>query len=249
MKIAFRLSAVVLLALTGCPTPQTDMTPPTVSRTVPDRDAMGVATNAKLTIDFSEAMDQTTLTTDSILLAKGMTPVSAAVTYDATMNQAQLAPNAPLDENAEYTATVTTKVTDAFGNALAMPYTWKFTTVGNAPHVVSTTPPDGAMGVARDIVIKFQFDKDINATTLSANLTLTDDRQAMVPATTSYDAATFTASLTPSAQLPEGRTFIATAKAGILGVNDLPLPADKVVTFTIVNNPPAVTATTPADRR
>src|SRR4051812_21700239 len=70
MKIAFRLSAVAALVLAGCPTPapEPDTTPPTVARTVPDRDASGIATNAKLTIDFSEAMDPTTMNTMAIQL-------------------------------------------------------------------------------------------------------------------------------------------------------------------------------------
>jgi methionine-rich copper-binding protein CopC len=251
MKIVFRLSAVVVAAvLAGCPTspPTTDTTPPTVSRTVPDRDALGVATNAKLTIDFSESMDMSSMSSTNIQLSKGTTSVSGTVSYDDSMHEAQLVPGAPLDENAEYTATVTTGVKDLAGNALASAWTWKFTTVGNAPHVVSTTPADGMTGVAQDIVIKFVFDKSMNASSLSSNMTLTDATQAMVPASVSYDDATFTASLTPSAPLAKGKMYAATAKAGILGTNGLALPADKVVAFTILNTAPSVTSTTPADQ-
>ena len=77
-----RLTALATLALLGCPSTPADTTPPTVSRTVPDRDAPGIATNVKLSIEFSEAMDPASINGDSIQLMAGTVSVSGTVSYN-----------------------------------------------------------------------------------------------------------------------------------------------------------------------
>lgn len=240
--------ALSLLAVTGCPTPTpTDMEAPTVVRTVPDRDAVGVATNAKISIEFSEKLDPASVNADSVQLLSGTNGVSAAVIYDEGTNKAELAPAAMLSENREYTVSVSTTVSDLAGNTLKAPYTWKFTTVGNAPNVVSTAPADQAMNVPRDSQVRFTFDKPIDQASLTGNLTLVDGAMAAVPATVAWSDATLTATITPTNGLAEGGMYIATAKAAIKGTNGFNLPADRVVSFTVVNDAPAVLSTVPAD--
>lgn len=242
-----RLTALATLALLGCPSTPADTTPPTVVRTVPDRDAPGIATNVKLSIEFSEAMDPSSINGDSIQLMAGTVSVSGAVSYNEVEKKAELSPSMPLLENTQYTATVTTAAKDLAGNGLASPHSWKFTTLGNNPMVTSTTPADGAMNVARDIQIRFQFDRAIDPASLMNNLTLVDSMSMPVAATQGWDEARFTATLSPVGGLSEGRTYVATAKAGIRGTNGLTLQADRVITFTVINDAPVVVSTIPAD--
>ena len=136
----FRWAGIVLAAtlLTACednkdgsslPGGSTDTTPPTVSSTSPADSATGVAINAAITATFSEAMTASTLTT-----AFTIAGVPGAVTYSGTT--ATFTPTSSLASNTPYTATITTGVKDAAGNALANNHTWSFTTqpasAGNA---------------------------------------------------------------------------------------------------------------------
>jgi hypothetical protein len=105
----------------------TDATPPTVQSVTPGVNAASVAVNSKVTVSFSEAMNSSTITTASINLKQGNTVIAGAVSYSA--NVATFTPSAALTGGTVYTATVTTAVKDAAGNALAATYTWNFTTV------------------------------------------------------------------------------------------------------------------------
>lgn len=101
----------------------------------------GVAVNASITATFSEAMDASTITTETFTLAQGGAPVAGAVTYVGTT--AIFNPTSNLTASAGYTATVTTGGKDLAGNALAVVKTWSFTTgtaaaAGPAPVVLGT---------------------------------------------------------------------------------------------------------------
>jgi hypothetical protein len=107
-----------------------DRTAPTVTGVTPANGATGVARRTTVTASFSEAVDPTTLTTQSVTLVRAGTTVAiaATVTYDAATRTVTLRPSAALDPNAMYTATVSTAVKDVAGNALAAPRSWSFTT-------------------------------------------------------------------------------------------------------------------------
>ncbi|MBK7862118.1 MAG: Ig-like domain-containing protein [Archangiaceae bacterium] len=244
-KLGLGVFTAALLA--ACPSTVTDTDAPRVVRNVPARDASGIATNARVSIEFNEAMDAASISADTVQLRLGSTAVSGVVTWVDSEKRAELQPSTMLSENSEYTVTVTTGVKDVAGNALAADFSFRFITVGNAPHVSATTPADAAMGVARDVVVKFQFDKALAEASLTANLTLVDDQSVPVAAVTSWDGSSYTASISPSAPLAEGKRYTATAKAGITGTNGLMLPADKVISFTVVSDPPVVVSTVPAD--
>ncbi len=107
----------------------TDTTAPTVSARTPQATAIGAAvTGEVLTVTFSEPMDPATLTATSITLQGPAGPVAGAVSVQAGNTQAVFTPGARLAFDADYTATVTTAVKDAAGNALAAQESWKFNT-------------------------------------------------------------------------------------------------------------------------
>jgi hypothetical protein len=116
-----------------------DTTPPTVSSVSPQNGATNVPIDIVVTATFSEAMDSSTINTTSFTLA-GST-VSGTVTYDSDTYTATFTPDADLDYNHTYTATLSTAITDVAGNPLAEPYTWSFTIV----------PPAPTMGVMRNL--------------------------------------------------------------------------------------------------
>jgi len=120
-----------------------DVTPPTVTLTAPADLATSVALNSAVNATFSEAMDPSTINTATFTLAPTATPaalVGGTVTYDSVTHIATIKPTSNLLAHTQYTAKVTTGVTDLAGNALVVPAVgpppnpWTFTTgTGLAP--------------------------------------------------------------------------------------------------------------------
>ncbi len=140
-----------------------DTTPPTVTATSPALDAVNVATSAVVTATFSEAMNAATVNGSTFLLARGTTPVSGSVSYDAGSRRATFTAGAALAHSTVYTATVTTGASDAAGNPLAAVRTWSFTTAAPPPPP-SGWNPQATIGAARN-----DFDVDIHGVDVDLN--------------------------------------------------------------------------------
>jgi hypothetical protein len=123
--------ALLLIVTAGCGddnpvAPPPDTAAPTISSTNPADGATGVAV---ITASFSEAMNASTISTATFAVSgPGVNPVVGAVSYDASAYRAKFTPNSALTASTTYTATITTGVKDAAGNALANNYVWSFTT-------------------------------------------------------------------------------------------------------------------------
>jgi len=112
-----------------------------VSGTSPSNNAAGVAVAAAVTATFSEPLDAATVTTATFSVKDAANaPVAGAVTYAGTT--ATFAPSA-LAPNTTYTATLTTGIKDAAGNAMAQEYSWTFTTEGAV--LATDSDNDGAV--------------------------------------------------------------------------------------------------------
>ncbi len=119
------------------------------------------------------------------------------------------------------------------------------------PTVVSTTPANGATGVAVDVSPTATFSEAMDPATLTTStFTLLEQGQA-TPVTATVAYASQVATLDPSANLKAGTTYTATVKGGAAGAKDLagnPLAADVSWTFTTAtgaNQPPTPVIDTP----
>ena len=83
-----------------------------------------------VTATFSEAISPSSLTAATFKLAAGLTPVAGTLSLSASGTTATFTPASRLDGNTVFTATVTSGVKDAAGNALASSTSWSFTTAG-----------------------------------------------------------------------------------------------------------------------
>ncbi|MCK5561506.1 MAG: PQQ-binding-like beta-propeller repeat protein, partial [Thermoplasmata archaeon] len=136
-----------------------DLIPPTITKTNPEDQSTDIPTTVQLAINFSEPMDQSTITTSNILLKDGSaTPVIGTVNYLAGTASATFTPDSVLKRGETYTATVLSAVKDlaTFGldgnkNGLSEgspldDYSWQFTTSQNIPPGLTDanlTPVDG----------------------------------------------------------------------------------------------------------
>lgn len=105
-----------------------DLVLPLISLTDPVNNMTGIARTKAVTIQFSEAMESSTISTSTFSLKQETNVVAGAVVYSGTT--ATFTPTNTLSALTAYTATITTGAKDLAGNALASNTTWTFTTGG-----------------------------------------------------------------------------------------------------------------------
>jgi hypothetical protein len=120
-----------------------DTIPPTVTRVTPANGAAGVVTAVLVGGDFSEPLNQTTVTSSTLtVVVQGTnTPIAGTVGYVAVSNEPFFTPTGGLQANACYTATFkggSNGMKDLAGNALVQDYSWSFFRTG--PAICSSTP-------------------------------------------------------------------------------------------------------------
>ncbi len=232
-----------------------DTTPPTVLSISPSNGATGVALNSALATLFSEPMNNTTLTTSTftLVVTSSGTPVSGSVGVSG--NTATFTPSAALIGSTQYTATITTGALDAAGNALASNFTWTFTTTTapdtTPPTVLSTSPVNGASGVALSAALAALFSEPMNNATLTASTFTLAETSSGTPVSGSVGVSGNTATFTPSAALIGSTQYTATITTGALDAAGNALAAPFSWSFTTTappdTTPPTVLSTTPVN--
>ena len=109
--------------------------PPTVLVSIPVNGANDAGIGTTVSVVFSEAMDEATVTNDanfSLTETGGTDEIAGALNYSADANTVTFTPDASFSFSTSYTATVTTGVTDAEGSPLAVDHTFTFTTASAA---------------------------------------------------------------------------------------------------------------------
>jgi hypothetical protein len=235
-----------------------DSTAPTITSRSPLAGATGVAIGANVTATFSEAVAAASVTTTTVeLRSPAGVLIPAVVSLDASARTVTLNPNANLANNTTYTATVrggASGVKDLVGNALAADAVWSFTTAPDTtlPTIASRSPATNATGVAVTSTVSARFSEALDPTTVSGTtFELRTTAGVAVPASVTYEPATFTIRLTPSARLANLTGYTATVRGGAAGVKDLAgnaLAADSTWSFTTVADTtrPTIAARTPA---
>jgi hypothetical protein len=144
-----------------------DKTPPSLVSQSPRAGATAVSLNSVVTAEFSEAVQQATVSFSLTTAVNGLS-VPATIRYDSSKFTLILTPNAPLQPATIYSAAVT-GAADAAGNVMS-PVSWSFTTSSASP--VSACPcsiwsPDAKPAVtsfsdARAIELGVKFRSDSN---------------------------------------------------------------------------------------
>ncbi|MDO8132332.1 MAG: Ig-like domain-containing protein, partial [Candidatus Brocadiales bacterium] len=173
----------------------------TVISTSPANGATNVAVTTAVSATFSLFVNGSTVTTDTFTLSDGSSLVSGAVSTNGAM--VTFTPSSSLAHNTTYTATLTTGIRAAnFGaTTLDNDYTWSFTTTGDAdpPTVISTSPVNGATGVAINSTITATFSETMQSSTINTDTFTVSDGSINISGTVSYSGTT--ATFTPSANL------------------------------------------------
>ncbi|MGH3441986.1 MAG: Ig-like domain-containing protein [Nitriliruptorales bacterium] len=117
------------------------------------------------------------------------------------------------------------------------------------PSVTTTSPANGATGVSRGSTVQATFSMDMDGSTItSSSFTLTPADGSAVPATVTYDAASRTATLTPSSALDFSTAYTARLETTVAAPDGETLITPESWTFTTEDPvPPQVTSTSPQD--
>jgi Ice-binding-like/Bacterial Ig-like domain len=216
-----RFTALLLILGVGCCNPGANpgLIPPTAIPAAPLSGAIGVCPNTAVTATFSVAMNLSTInTTTFTLTGPGTAIVAGVVTYNASNNAATFTPSNALALSTPYTATITTGATDVYGIALASNFVWSFTTGVNPcvpPTVISETPTGGVTGICASTVVTATFSEAMNPATINTTtFTLTGPGTTPVTGAVTYDAASDTATFTPSSTLALSTLYTATITTG-----------------------------------
>ena len=144
----------------------TDNTPPSITEILPTHGQSKVGLNTKVSVTFSEAMNASTINTNTITLRDSSNhPVAATVLYNASSFTAVLTPINPLAPLANYTAIVMGGVTDVAGNPRTNDCIWSFTTDNIFSIWPDTTAPVGVSASDTNAVeVGMKFISDVAGT-------------------------------------------------------------------------------------
>ncbi|MGI1679704.1 MAG: Ig-like domain-containing protein [Cellvibrionaceae bacterium] len=127
--IWFRLmcagTALTLLAACGL---EGDSSTPRLTAVTPSENSTDVATDTAVTVTFNETLFADTLTSNSLTLFMGSTPVAGDLGYDATTNSLVFTPSNPLPLATTFTVTYGEGITDLARNPVSTGQT-NFTTL------------------------------------------------------------------------------------------------------------------------
>lgn len=203
---------------------------PVVTLMTPLPSATGVPTNTQVvTAVFNQAMDASTLTANSFVLAcpAAQPMTGATVTYLADSQNAALtlAPGSALPSNTVCQATLTTAVKDSTGRPLDSDFSWQFTVGAGAdaaaPVITGTTSANGATNVDTNVKVGATFSEAMNPLSITnGNFSVKQTVSgAPVAGSTSYSG--LNAVFSPTNALAANTSYTATIRGGASGVSDL----------------------------
>src|SRR5680860_551182 len=129
-KLLTTIAFALVLLFSGCAKDdlnEIDGVCPLVVSTVPEDGDFDIPLNQIITATFNEKMNPATITGASFTVGANSALIDGTVSY--TDSTAVFTPSSLLDEDTEYTGTITTLAKDKRGNALQEDYVWTFTTI------------------------------------------------------------------------------------------------------------------------
>jgi hypothetical protein len=188
-------------------------------------------------VQFSEPVDVQTLGQITLgAAASGPIPVFRTVT---NANQTLiLTPLAALRPNTTYTVNIA-GVADLSGVNVIAPVTTTFVTGAtldfSQPQVSSAVPANGAAGVGTTSTVQVQFNKSINAQTVtSSTFNVTVNGGNAIAGTIAVAADGRSATFTPTSNLPPNTTYVVRVNAAVMDLAGLGM-ASFQSTFTTGN--------------
>ncbi len=146
-----------------------DRQAPTIINRSPEPNAVDVPLDSVVTIQFSEDINPNSINSNSVLLSPGTNPL-ARIDYDSATYTVTLTPGSALRDLQLYRVYVLSGLRDLAGNRI-ISTNWTFTTIKETvpPSVISTTPAADATNVGINSPIIFEFDDQLDPSTITSS--------------------------------------------------------------------------------
>ncbi|MCC7211327.1 MAG: hypothetical protein E3K40_04675 [Candidatus Brocadia sp.] len=223
-----------------------DFTAPMVVSMNPFNGATGVAITSIITAIFSEAMQSSTINTNTFTVSDGKGNIGGTVSYSGTT--ATFTPLSKLSDSTIYTARITTSARDVAGNMLISDHTWSFTTIDTtSPRVISANPVNGAAEVAINSTITVLFSEAMLASSINTNTFVVSAGGKDVSGTVLYNGAT--AVFLPSSNLSHSTMYTARITTGMMDLAFNEIASDYTWNFVTTGDfvAPTIIATSPVN--
>lgn len=226
-----------------------DMTPPSVVFTNPVSNATSVELSKIISVNFSKAMDQSTINSVTFSVKTGNNTVPGVVTYSGVT--AVFTPTNSLIPGTIYNVIITNGVKDESGKNMVDNYAWNFTTINQSdatpPTVLSTVPVNGATGVLINSIIEANFSELIQVSTVNELTFLVKQGTQSVEGAVTYSG--LTARFTPTVALLENKVYTVTITTGVKDLAGNAMVNNNTWSFTTIDQneviPPTVVSTDP----
>ncbi|WP_084668198.1 Ig-like domain-containing protein [Myxococcus stipitatus] len=148
-----------------------DRSAPRIESRQPASGATQVSARAAIQVAFSEPVRVSSVTTTNVgLSGSGGSAIPATVEVSSAGRTVTIAPINVLPTSTTVTVNLGTNshpIVDIAGNAIELPFNFSFTTEGPTPDttpptILSTTPGNAVIGVARDTLIEIVFSEPMN---------------------------------------------------------------------------------------
>jgi YD repeat-containing protein len=224
-----------------------DTKPPTVTIS-PANGTTNVGLNTQIVLTFSESINQTTITPNTLALFNGDTAIGYNYTVSPDNRTIVLNYNgAALPGGATITIELTSGIQDLSGNALAntsSQFTLMQQLSGSAPYVVQMRPGNGATNVPVNSLVTLFTNTAMNASTVAGALHVTDNG-VVVAGTVQLFSSGQAIEFTPTAPFSPGDLIQVFLEPTALSASGVPL-STFAGQFTIAGSPTTTTATVQA---
>ncbi|MFQ6106557.1 MAG: Ig-like domain-containing protein [Thermoplasmata archaeon] len=214
---------------------------PVITDTYPVNGSSDISLNAPIYINFSKAINTTTL-----LWSIGPDPGGWSQQWLNGNKTVLLTHSNPYIEATLYMVAVT-YAEDTDGNVLVpgpVPNPWQFTTASANPYIVATDPVDGQVDVALDKVINITFSEPMNTATVT--WTISPDPGGWTPSWLMGDTVLSLSHSNPFQECLQ-HTFNVTAGLDLQGLPLVSGPVPNPFTFRPICQSPIITDTYPVN--
>jgi len=214
-----------------------EFTQPTVALVDPENNSSNVPTNVHYTVQFSKAIDPSTLTPANFSIIDRNTnlPVPGMVQADADGITASFIPNPPLPVADSFYVTLSTNIKDIYGNNLVATNAYYFSTTDTpetaALQLVANSPANGATGLGTNALVNLQFNEAVDIATVVPNITVTAAGApvAVMMAESSGDQRV---TITPTAAFAPNTKYTVNVGAGVANLTGTALANPASFSFT-----------------
>jgi len=193
---------------------------PRAVKNYPDINAVDVALDAYIIIDFNLPLLGSRITDETIKLNDGSRDIDGKTVYSDRERQLIFVPGKNLEYGKVYRVTLSSmQIESVHGFKMTQNYSWTFSTKKphdeTPPEVASVSPIDGAYDVSEQARISAAFSEEIDPITLNKYTVILSDGSQDISGKITYDKRTSKVAFFPLEKLKSGRKYTILISNGV----------------------------------